>query len=75
MAFMVPASRTLGTYPSIIARCGTTGACDLIQGTIAIGTDADRVALDATGSAQTVIIQDEVQVRDGVAIRRCTLET
>jgi hypothetical protein len=40
-----------------------------------MGTDADLVALDATGSAQTVIIQDEVQVQDGVAIRRGTLET
>ncbi len=44
------------------------------KGTIAAGADADLVALDATGSAQTVIIRGEVHVRDGVAVRRGTFE-
>ena len=44
------------------------------KGTIAVGADADLVALDATGSAQTVIILGEVHVRDGVAVRRGTFE-
>jgi beta-aspartyl-dipeptidase (metallo-type) len=45
------------------------------KGSIAVGADADLVALDATGGAQTVIIQGEVHVRDSVAIRRGTFET
>ena len=44
------------------------------KGTIAAGSDADLVALDATGSAQTVIILGEVHVQDGIAIRRGTFE-
>ena len=44
------------------------------KGTIAAGADADLVALDATGSAQTVIILGEVHVQGGIAIRRGTFE-
>jgi hypothetical protein len=33
------------------------------------------VALGATDGVQTVIIQGEVHVRDGIAIRRGTIET
>jgi beta-aspartyl-dipeptidase (metallo-type) len=45
------------------------------KGSIAVGSDADLVALDATGNAQTVIILGEVHVRDGNAVRRGTFET
>ena len=44
------------------------------KGTIGVGMDADLVALDATGSAQTVIILGEVHVQRGIAIRRGTFE-
>ncbi len=44
------------------------------KGAIAVGHDADLVALDATGAARTVIIDGEVHVRDGVAVRRGTFE-
>jgi beta-aspartyl-dipeptidase (metallo-type) len=44
------------------------------KGTIAAGADADLVALDATGGAQTVIILGEVHVQDGIATRRGTFE-
>jgi beta-aspartyl-dipeptidase (metallo-type) len=44
------------------------------KGVIAVGADADLVALDATGRAQTVIIQGRVHVRDGIAVRRGTFE-
>lgn len=45
------------------------------KGMIAIGADADLVALDETGGAQTVIIRGEVHVRHGTAIRRGTFDT
>ncbi len=45
------------------------------KGRIAVGQDADLVALDATGAAQTVIINGEIHVRDGIAVRRGTFET
>jgi beta-aspartyl-dipeptidase (metallo-type) len=44
------------------------------KGEIATGSDADLVALDATGGAHTVIIRGEVHVRDGSAVRRGTFE-
>jgi beta-aspartyl-dipeptidase (metallo-type) len=44
------------------------------KGEIVVGADADLVALDATGRAQTVIIQGKVHVRDGIAVRRGTFE-
>ena len=44
------------------------------KGTIAVGADADLVALDATGSAQTVIILGQVHVKGGIAIRRGSFE-
>jgi beta-aspartyl-dipeptidase (metallo-type) len=44
------------------------------KGRIAAGADADLVALDATGGAQTVIIRGAVHVRDGVAVRRGSFE-
>ena len=44
------------------------------KGTIEPGADADLVALDATGGADTVIIRGEVHVRDGSAVRRSTFE-
>jgi beta-aspartyl-dipeptidase (metallo-type) len=44
------------------------------KGTIAAGADADLVALDATGAAQTVIIGGHIHVRDGQAVRRGTFE-
>ena len=42
------------------------------KGTIAAGADADLVALDATGRAQTVIIRGTVHVLDGNVLRRGT---
>jgi beta-aspartyl-dipeptidase (metallo-type) len=44
------------------------------KGVIAVGADADLVALDATGAADTVIIRGAVHVRDGRAVRRGTFE-
>jgi len=44
------------------------------KGQIAAGADADLLALDATGAADTVIIRGVVHVRDGVAVRRGTFE-
>jgi beta-aspartyl-dipeptidase (metallo-type) len=44
------------------------------KGGIAVGADADLVALDAAGLADTVIIRGAVHVRDGRAVRRGTFE-
>ena len=44
------------------------------KGEIATGADADLVALDATGGADTVIIRGQVHVRGGAAVRRGTFE-
>ncbi len=44
------------------------------KGTIAAGADADLVALDATGRAQTVIIRGTMHVLDGELLRRGTFE-
>jgi beta-aspartyl-dipeptidase (metallo-type) len=44
------------------------------KGVIATGADADLVALDATGSAQTVIILGQVHVQGGRAVCRGTFE-
>ena len=44
------------------------------KGTIAAGADADLVALDATGGAETVIIRGRVHVRGGATVRRGTFE-
>jgi beta-aspartyl-dipeptidase (metallo-type) len=45
------------------------------KGLVAVGSDADLVALDATGGADTVIIRGVVHVQGGVAVRRGTFET
>ena len=45
------------------------------KGKIAVGADADLVALDATGGADTVIIRGAVHVRGGRAVRRGTFES
>jgi beta-aspartyl-dipeptidase (metallo-type) len=45
------------------------------KGTIAAGADADLVALDATGRAQTVIIRGTMHVLDGELLRRGTFES
>jgi beta-aspartyl-dipeptidase (metallo-type) len=45
------------------------------KGRIETGADADLLALDATGAADTVIIRGEVHVRDGQAVRRGTFES
>ena len=45
------------------------------KGRIAAGADADLVVLDATGSADTVIIRGAVHVRGGRAVRRGTFES
>jgi len=45
------------------------------KGRIAAGADADLVALDATGGADTVIIRGAVHVRGGRAVRRGTFES
>jgi len=45
------------------------------KGTIAVGADADLVALDETGGAQTVIIRGEVHLADGQTVRRGTFES
>jgi beta-aspartyl-dipeptidase (metallo-type) len=45
------------------------------KGKIAAGADADLVALDATGGADTVIIRGAVHVRGGRAVRRGTFES
>lgn len=44
------------------------------KGVIETGADADFVALDATGAADTVIIRGSVHVRGGQAVRRGTFE-
>lgn len=44
------------------------------KGRIEAGADADLLALDATGAADTVIIRGEIHVRDGQAVRRGTFE-
>jgi beta-aspartyl-dipeptidase (metallo-type) len=44
------------------------------KGMIGIGADADLVALDATGRAQTVIIRGTMHVLDGELLRRGTFE-
>jgi beta-aspartyl-dipeptidase (metallo-type) len=44
------------------------------KGVIAAGADADLVALDATGKADTVIIRGVIHVVDGKALRRGTFE-
>jgi beta-aspartyl-dipeptidase (metallo-type) len=44
------------------------------KGTISAGADADLVALDATGQAQTVIIRGTMHLLDGVVLRRGTFE-
>jgi beta-aspartyl-dipeptidase (metallo-type) len=45
------------------------------KGRVAAGADADLVALDATGGADTVIIRGAVHVRGGRAVRRGTFES
>ena len=45
------------------------------KGEIAIGADADLVALDAAGAVHSVIVRGAVHVQDGVAVRRGTFET
>jgi beta-aspartyl-dipeptidase (metallo-type) len=45
------------------------------KGQIAAGADADLVALDATGAADTVIIRGVVHVQGGSTVRRGTFET
>jgi beta-aspartyl-dipeptidase (metallo-type) len=45
------------------------------KGTIAAGGDADLLALDATGAADTVIIRGVVHVQGASAVRRGTFET
>jgi beta-aspartyl-dipeptidase (metallo-type) len=45
------------------------------KGQIATGNDADLVALDATGAADTVIIRGVVHVQDGSPVRRGTFES
>jgi len=45
------------------------------KGAIAAGADADLVALDATGAADTVIIRGVVHVQGGSTVRRGTFET
>jgi beta-aspartyl-dipeptidase (metallo-type) len=42
--------------------------------TIRTGADADLVALDATGRAQTVIIRGTMHVHDGELLRRGDFE-
>jgi len=45
------------------------------KGVVESGADADLLVLDATGAADTVIIQGMVHVRDGKAVRCGTFET
>jgi beta-aspartyl-dipeptidase (metallo-type) len=45
------------------------------KGEIAIGADADLVALDLAGAVHSVIVRGAVHVQDGVAVRRGTFET
>jgi beta-aspartyl-dipeptidase (metallo-type) len=44
------------------------------KGEIAAGADADLVALDATGHAETVIVRGEMHIRGGAIVRRATFE-
>jgi beta-aspartyl-dipeptidase (metallo-type) len=44
------------------------------KGCVEPGADADLVALNATGAAETVIIGGHIHVRDGLAVRRGTFE-
>jgi beta-aspartyl-dipeptidase (metallo-type) len=45
------------------------------KGEIAVGNDADLVALDAGAAVRSVVIRGVVHVQDGVAVRRGTFET
>jgi beta-aspartyl-dipeptidase (metallo-type) len=45
------------------------------KGVIEAGADADLLALDATGAADSVIIRGKVHVRDGKPVRSGTFET
>lgn len=45
------------------------------KGRVAVGGDADLVALDETGGAHTVIIRGEVHLADGQTVRRGTFES
>jgi beta-aspartyl-dipeptidase (metallo-type) len=44
------------------------------KGVVAVGADADLVALDETGGAHTVIMRGVVHVRDGSLVRRGTFD-
>jgi beta-aspartyl-dipeptidase (metallo-type) len=44
------------------------------KGEIAVGSDADLVALDEQGRAHSVIVRGELHVRDRVAVRHGTFE-
>lgn len=45
------------------------------KGMLAVGQDADLVVLDDAGRAETVIVQGEIHVHEGKAVRRGTFET
>ena len=45
------------------------------KGEIAAGADADLVALDATGHADTVIVRGHVHVRGGAIVRHASFES
>ncbi len=66
----VPLTAALPAFTSNPARLLRLPA----KGRIAVGADADLVALGATGAVRTGIIRGTVHVRDGLCVRRGTFE-
>ena len=67
----MPLEQALAPFTSNPARLLRLGA----KGAIAVGADADLVALDAQGAVHDVIVRGVLHVQDGLALRRGTFET
>ena len=67
----MPLERALAPFTSNPARLLRLAG----KGEIAVGNDADLVALDAGAALRSVVIRGVVHVQDGVAVRRGTFET
>ena len=66
----MPLERALPAFTSNPARLLRLAG----KGTIAVGADADLVALDAAGAAHTVIVRGRLHLQHGEAVRRGTFE-
>jgi beta-aspartyl-dipeptidase (metallo-type) len=67
----MPLEQALAPFTSNPARLLRLAA----KGRIAVGADADLVALEASGAVHSVIVRGVVHVQDRVAVRRGTFET